>query len=434
MPSPEPSTAGAPIERLPTSVTGFVGASEDGPVDTPVTVTSAADYHATFGPGLDAARPLGHAVDLFFANGGRNAVVVRATGPDPDQLVPTDGAGGVHALGTSGITVLVLPGLTATHHDQVRTALAWCAAYRAVLVLDLPPGPWTTDTRTALDQVSEHRERAAAYHPWVVVGGVSLPPSGAVAGVIARTDAERGVWKAPAGVALRGIDSFTETIDADQNELLALAGVNALREFPGRGPTVWGARTIAGSRTAEPASRYLQVRRLTDHVLGSVTAGLQFVGAEHGERALWLRVRRLTEDFLHGLWLQGALAGTRPEDAYGARCGLGETMTEADVMTGHVVLSLWLAPVQPGEFDAHTLRLQSGMPSAPVMSPAPVVEEEAPAFEVDLGRVVSRYLGETEKNLARLFDRAERAGRVLPIDEADALFGKRTKPRSDDPN
>lgn len=422
MPPPAPSTAGAPIEPLPTAVTGFVGAADDGPVDTPVTVTSAAAYHATFGPSLDADRPLGHAVDLFFANGGRQAVVVRADGPDPAQLVPADGPGGVHALDGSGVTVLVLPGLTAAHTDQVRVALAWCAAYRAVLVLDLPPGPWTEDLRATVERVGEHRERAAAYHPWVVVDGAGVPPSGAVAGVIARTDAERGVWKAPAGVALHGVEDLTEAIDSRGAEELTGAGVNVLRQFPGRGSLVWGARLVAGAQTGDPAARYLSMRRLTDHVLTSVSAGLGFVQDEASEEALWARVRQLTEEFLHRLWLQGALAGQKPEEAYGVRCGPGETMTEADVRAGQVVLSLWMAPLRAGEYDAHTLRFQARPSSQPKTGTTPVLA-------VDLGQVVSRYIGETEKNLSRVFDRAEGSGLVLEFDEADAVFGKRTEVR-----
>ncbi|WP_122261017.1 phage tail sheath family protein [Ornithinimicrobium cerasi] len=436
MPPTAPSTAGAPVEPLPTSVTGFVGAADAGPVDTPVTVTSAADYHATFGPSLDADRPLGHAVDLFFANGGRSAVVVRAGGPAPGQLAPPEGPGGVHALDGSGVTVLALPGLTAASPDQVRVALGRCAAYRAVHLLDLPPDPWGPGTEALLREVTEHRERAAAYHPWVVAGGVTVPPSGPVAGVIARTDAERGVWKASAGVALSGVDGLAEALDDRENDRHVQAGVNALREFPGRGRLVWGARTLAGAESVEPASRYLNVRRLTDHVLSSLTAGLSFVASEADDAALWARVRQLTEDFLHRLWLQGALQGTKAEHAFGVRCGLGETMTEVDVLAGHLVLTMWLAPVKPAEFDAHTLRLQAGMPSP---SPGPVrrvrrVKPSTPAgaartavHRVDLSQVVSSYIGETEKNLNRILDEAERSGEALLLDEGDALLGRRTE-------
>ncbi|MCE0488294.1 phage tail sheath family protein [Ornithinimicrobium sediminis] len=426
----QPSAAGAPIRALPTSVTGFVGAADSGPVDTPVTVTSAADFHATFGPSLGADRPLGHAGDLFFANGGTSAIVVRAAGPAPEQLVPEEGPGGVHALDGSGVTVLVLPGLTAAHHAQVSVALSRCAAYGAVLLLDLPPGPWGPETEAAVQQVSDHRERAAAYHPWVVSGGVTVPPSGAVAGVVARTDAERGVWKAPAGVELCGVDGLVETLDASETDRLTQAGVNVLGEFPGRGRLVWGARTTASGQTADPALRYLPVRRLTDHVLGSLTAGLRFVEDETSDAALWARVRQLSEAFLHDLWRRGGLQGATPEQAYGVRCGPEETMTEADMLAGQVVVSVWLAPVRPAEFDVHTLRLRAGMPSQRAAAARePVAAAQAPVLTVDLGQVVSRYIGETEKNLARLFDRAEQSGQVLVFDKADALFGTRTSVR-----
>ena len=424
------------IRPLPPSVTGFVGACAQGPVDTPVAVTSAAEYHATFGPSLGADQPLGHAVDLFFTNGGTSAIVVRAQGPAPEQLVPVDGASGLHALDGSGVTVLAIPGLTATHHLQVSAALAFCAAHRSVLLLDLPAGPIDAVTRAGVQQTGPHRERAAAYHPWLTMGGVAVPPSGGVAGAIARTDAERGVWKAPANVALHGIDGFTEALGEEASEQLTQDGVNALREFPGRGRLVWGARTLAGSQSIEPAQRYLSVRRLTDHVLGSVAAGLQFVVFEPNDEPLWLRVRTMTENFLNGLWRAGALQGTKPEHAYGARCGLGVTMTQADLEAGRMILEVFLATVRPAEFDVHRLTFQTQAPGGAAtagdtqtLRTGRLSEVAASLHRVDLAQVVSRYIGETEKNLAEVFDAAERSGAVLVFDEADALFGRRTEVR-----
>lgn len=434
MPYIEEIPAPTAIPPLPTSVTGFVGACGDGPVDTPVTVTSPGEYHALFGPSLGVDQPLGHAVDLFFANGGSSAIVVRAAGPAPEQLVPTDGAGGIHALDDSDVTVLAIPGLTAAHQPQVSAALALCAARRAVMLLDLPAGPFDSETRSGVQQAGPHRERAAAYHPWLVVGGVAVPPSGAVAGAIARTDAERGVWKAPANVALHGIDGLTEALDDAASDLLAQDGVNALRQFPGRGRLVWGARTLAGAESTEPAQRYLSVRRLTDHVLGSVAAGLRFTVFERNDAALWVRVRTMVENFLVDLWRRGALQGAKPEHAYGVRCGLGETMTQADVEAGHLILELFVATVRPAEFDVHRLSLQTqvaaGDPPAGDALAGRILTRPDPASAnlrtVDLGQVVSRYIGETEKNLAAVFDAAERDGAVLLFDEADALFGRRT--------
>lgn len=214
---------------------------------------------------------------------------------------------------------------------------------------------------------------------------------------------------------MHGIDGLAEQVDARQSNALTQLGVNPLREVVGRGRQVWGARVLAAPDTTGPG-RYLHVRRLTDHVLTSLTAGLAFVQDEPSDAALWLRVRARTEDFLLELWRRGALQGSRPEQAYFARCGPGETMTQADVASGMVVLMVGLAPLRPAEFDVHTLRLQAGMPSG---------DDHA----VDLDRVVSRHIGETEKNLSRIFDRAKHSGEVLVFDEADALFGKRTQVR-----
>lgn len=438
MPYIEEIPAGTAIQPLPTSVTGFVGACGQGPVDTPVTVTSATEHHAIFGPSLGADQPLGHAIDLFFANGGTSAIVVRAAGPAPEQLVPVDAASGLHALEDSGVTVLSIPGLTAAHHQQVSAALTFCALHRSVLLLDLPAGPFDAVTRATVQQTGPYRERAAAYHPWLTVGGVAVPPSGAVAGAIARTDAERGVWKSPANVALHGIDGFTEALGEEASELLTQDGVNALREFPGRGRLVWGARTLAGSQGIEPSLRYLSVRRLTDHVLGSLTAGLGFVVFEPNDAPLWVRVRTIVEDFLLDLWRRGALQGTKPEQAFGARCGLGVTMTHADLEAGRLILEVFLATVRPAEFDVHRLTFQT-QTQAPggaatagdtqALRTGRLSEVAASLHRVDLAQVVSGYIGETEKNLAELFDAAERSGAVLLFDEADALFGRRTEVR-----
>ncbi|WP_161958479.1 cupin domain-containing protein [Ornithinimicrobium cavernae] len=346
------------IEPLPTSVTAFVGACAQGPVGTPVRVTSAADYHATFGPSLDPARPLGHAVDLFFANGGPSAVIVRAAGEAPEDLVPEDGTAYAEALEGVGVTVLVVPGLTTSHTAVVRRALSRCAAYGAVLLLDPPPGPWSPATEGDLGLLTEHRERAAVYHPWVTVGGVGLSPSGAVAGVIARTDAASGVWKPPAGSGadVRGIDGLLGA-DPRTAERLAQVGVNALRDFAGTGTVVWGARVLAGS--SEPAERYLSVRRLVDHVQRSVSQGLGWAALEPAGASTWQRVRSAAEVFLDGLWRQGALSGTTSEEAYFVRVGLGETMTQADLVAGRLIVELGIAPLRPAEFHLSRVTVQT---------------------------------------------------------------------------
>lgn len=176
-----------------------------------------------------------------------------------------------------------------------------------------------------------------------------------------------------------------------------VAGVNALRDFPGRGPLVWGARTLASTTT--PHHRYLPVRRLQDHVARSVGAALGGVAFESNDAGLWARVRVAVEDFLVELWRQGALQGATPEEAYYVRCGRGQTMTDADLAEGRLVVEWGLSAMKPAEFVVMRLSLT----------------------------VVSKYIGETEQNLARLVKGAQRREAVLHFDEADALFGQRTE-------
>lgn len=396
------------IAPLPTAVVALVGEADSGPVGEPATVSSAADYHAQFGPSQNPSRPMGHAVDLFFANGGSSAIVVRVEGP---RLLE-----GVHALQGTGFTVLVLPGVTTQHTDQVSAALEFCAAHSAVLLLDLPDGPWIREQHD-LAAITEHRERLALYHPWVVVHGAELPPTGAVAGVLARTDLERGVWKAPAGTAatLQGIDALAEAVDQRVGDAMTVAGVNALRDFPGNGPLVWGARTLASTTTADPHHRYLAVRRLLDHVARSIGASLGAVVFESNDAGLWARVRVAVANFLDDLWRRGALQGSRPEEAYYVRCGHGQTMTDADLAEGRLVVEWGLSAMRPAEFMVTRVSLATG-----------TVAHEALTRSRDLGPVVSKHIGETEQNLARILERAERAEVVLHLDEADALFGRRT--------
>lgn len=395
------------IEALPTTVVAFVGECDAGPVGEPITVASAAEHHDRFGSSLDSERPLGHAVDLFFANGGVSAVVVRTEGADVVE--------GVQTLGGTGCTLLVLPGLTSEDTAQVTAALRWCSAHSAVLLLELPHGSWEA-AQDDLAAIAAHRERAAVYHPWVVVDGVAVPPAGAVAGVIARTDGERGAWKAAAGTSARlhGIDGLTEGVDQRADETMMLAGVNELRSHGGQGAFVWGARTLASTASTEPQLRYLPTRRLMDHVGRSVRAALAGVVFEGGGGDLWQRIRRAVESFLDGLWRAGALQGERPRSAYYVRCGLGQTMTEQDVTDGRVIVEWGMAVSKPAEFAVSRVTLSSAL-----------VARETPGQ--GLGPVVSRHIGETEQNLGRVLGRAGRSDRVLLFDEADALFGRRTE-------
>ena len=188
---------------------------------------------------------------------------------------------------------------------------------------------------------------------------VVLRASVAMAGVYARTDRERGVWKAPANVELSSVTGLVAVdvgnktvsdirIDDAFNKALVENKVNAIRAFSGRGHVVWGARTMAGP--SETAWRYVSVRRLFSTVERDVQDALRVAIFEPNSQPTWMSVRSAISHYLHRLWKDGALAGATPAEAYFVRVGLHETMTEEDVNNGRMLVSIGLAAVRPAEF------------------------------------------------------------------------------------
>lgn len=182
--------------------------------------------------------------------------------------------------------------------------------------------------------------------------GIVVPPSGAVAGVYARTDSDRGVWKSPANVGLNYVTGpVVRLTDRDQEGLNvdpdAGKSINAIRAFTGKGTLVWGARTLAGS---DNEWRYIAVRRFFLMVEESIKKATgQFV-FEANDANTWVRVRAMIENFLTLQWRAGALAGTKAENAFFVRVGLGQTMTPEDVLNGFLIVEIGMAVVRPAEF------------------------------------------------------------------------------------
>lgn len=181
---------------------------------------------------------------------------------------------------------------------------------------------------------------------------VDLPPSGAVAGIYARVDRQRGVWKAPANVDVRSAVGPTRKVTHAQQESLnvdATSGksINVIRTFTGKGTLVWGARTLAGN---DNEWRYIPVRRLYIFIEESVKKATEFVVFEPNDANTWLRVKTMIENFLSKLWRDGALAGAKPEEAFFVKVGLGETMNSTDILEGRMNVEIGLAAVRPAEF------------------------------------------------------------------------------------
>ncbi|HMQ68027.1 MAG TPA: phage tail sheath C-terminal domain-containing protein [Ignavibacteria bacterium] len=179
-----------------------------------------------------------------------------------------------------------------------------------------------------------------------------LPPGPAVAGIYAKVDGSRGVWKSPANVSVNSIYDVTDTVTDQEQESMNVdvtggKSVNAIRTFAGRGILIWGARTLAGN---DNEWRYVSVRRFFIMVEESCKkASAQFV-FEPNDANTWIKVRAMIENYLTNLWRQGALAGAKPEHAFYVRIGLGQTMTAQDILEGRMIVEIGMAAVRPAEF------------------------------------------------------------------------------------
>jgi phage tail sheath protein FI len=164
--------------------------------------------------------------------------------------------------------------------------------------------------------------------------------------VYARTDDDRGVWKAPANERVSGIVGLRTQYTKGRQDFLNPQGINLIRSFPGRGTRIWGARNL----TDDTEWRYTNVRRLFLYLENSIDGGTQWVVFEPNDATTWLRVRVSVENFLNQVWRAGGLAGSTPEEAYRVRVGLGVTMTETDIDLGLLIIEVAAAPVKPAEF------------------------------------------------------------------------------------
>jgi uncharacterized protein len=181
---------------------------------------------------------------------------------------------------------------------------------------------------------------------------VTLPPSAAMAGIYARVDRERGVWKAPANVGVLAVLGPVAKVTNDEQDQLNVdptggKSINAIRDFTGKGTLVWGARTLAGN---DNEWRYVAVRRLFIMIEESTKKATAFAVFEPNDQSTWLKVKAMIEGYLYGLWQQGAFAGAKPEAAYYVHVGLGTTMTPQDVLEGRLIVEIGVAAVRPAEF------------------------------------------------------------------------------------
>lgn len=350
-----------------------------------------------------------YSLRLYFANGGGPCYIVSA-GATSANITPATLEGGLNALAAADEpTIIVIPdGLSLAkdkYYELVGKAVDQCVLLqdRFTLVDVHSEGTNVTNTintfRTDFTK-NDNLNYAAAYYPYlkttfeyayldtavnvvVVTNGTAagavklntlkttqtaiynlcvetinsklsptLAPSAAMAGIYARVDGSRGVWKAPANVSVNAVYGLSANIsDAEQGAMNIDAttgkSVNAIRSFQGKGFLVWGARTLAGN---DNEWRYVNVRRLFITVEESAKkATMQFV-FEPNDANTWVKIRAMLENYLTVLWRQGALAGSKPEHAFYVRCGLNQTMTALDILEGRLIVEIGMAAVRPAEF------------------------------------------------------------------------------------
>ena len=369
-----------PIQAVGTSTAAFIGEAPlaDAMVNQARAVNNWSEFVARFMPEEEKDRKstvLSNAVYGFFENGGSRCFIVN-TGKGAD----VDDALAVAAI-EDEIAIVAAPGLSdpathaalQTHCERLEDRVAILDTPEEVddigLLTQVETVPVPKDPRGgrksraggAADEgpkkdgllpAQSDRGFTSVYFPWITVLDpiddvlVNVPPSGHMAGIWARTDASRGVHKAPANETVNGALNLTYRLTRDEQGVLNDVGVNCLRLFARSGIRVWGART-----RADPANewRYLPVRRLFNMIEESIVEGTTWIVFEPNDRTLWKHIRRDIGAFLTRVWRDGALFGATPEEAFFVKCD--EETNPPDVIdAGQVVAVVGIAPVKPAEF------------------------------------------------------------------------------------
>lgn len=257
------------------------------------------------------------------------------------------------------LSIIMAPGIWAPEVQTELIRTAETLKYRFAIIDTPPVNP---NSPTIIDDVRAVKEPldskyAALYWPWIAVRDpfarqtVEIAPSAHMAGIYARVDDERGVYKAPANEVIAGLDigngknGLQVEITKREQDLLNPKGINALRFFPNRGTRVWGARTIS----SDESWKYVNVRRLFIYVEASIDVGTQWVVFEPNDEPTWARVRQSITNFLIGVWKDGGLQGTKQDEAFFVRCDK-TTMSQDDIDNGKLICVIGIAPVKPAEF------------------------------------------------------------------------------------
>lgn len=333
-----------------------------------VTAGSSADLAAELGLLAGATSTAGQATTL---QGGNEEPFDPTSAADivPLVLASRTDRDGIYALEDVDLfNLLCIPGVS--DPTVLADAIAYCEERRAFMIVD-PPGDVDdpTEMEVLINGTSLPKSNyGAVYWPWLEIGDPLKPgqsrevaPSGTVAGVYARTDSRRGVWKAPAGIeaSMNGVRALGYLLTDLENGVLNPLGVNSARIFPGTGAVVWGARTLRGDDDLADEYKYVPVRRVALMIEESLYRGTQWAVFEPNDERLWSQLRLNIGAYMHGLFRQGAFQGASPRDAYFVKID-SETTTQNDINRGIVNIIVGFAPLKPAEFVMIQIQQMAG--------------------------------------------------------------------------
>ncbi len=284
-------------------------------------------------------------------------------------LLPPAGSGGLYQLDRINLfNLLCVPGETSA--GTISGLQKFCRDHRAFLIADSADGATVDALDGGLDGAITGADaiNAAFYFPWISAADPlqqsrprTFPPCGFVAGIYARTDATRGVWKAPAGsdASVTGALGVSAMLTNGENGVLNPLAINCIRNFPVYGTVVWGARTLQGNDERGSEWKYVPVRRTALFIEESLYRGTQWVVFEPNDEPLWAQIRLNVGAFMQNLFRQGAFQGKTPNDAYFVKCDK-ETTTQNDINLGIVNIVVGFAPLKPAEFVVIQLQQMAG--------------------------------------------------------------------------
>jgi hypothetical protein len=363
----ETGTTNKAIVGVSTSTALLIGTFPTGPKYTATKIRSLQECERTYG-GLRNNQLSSLVIKQFFENGGKEIWILSIGVKLSRTASPlVKGLSLVSQIPSFNMLLIpetiLLPDREAAKVFQAGVSLI--EKHRAVYFLDPPQQDALRQTVKDLAawfraQSGIRHPNLILYHPRVQVRSqvassptVTIPASGTMAGLFARFDGTRGVWKAPAGTeaTLQGVVGLEQLLTSQDINLLTSANINALKQIPSSAYVAWGARTLS----SDPEWKYVPVRRTTLYVESSIQEGTTWAVFEPDYEPLWTQIRQSVDTFMQALFRQGAFQGARPQDAYFVKCGR-ETTTAADQAAGLVNIVVGFAPLKPAEFIILTIK------------------------------------------------------------------------------